>query len=81
MEMKPLEWSVNCPPDRVVSYDHCTAPFPFGEIRLEWKGWKEDPSFSFYLNEDYVDEFYGTLDEAKKDVHAFLQSRVLRCLQ
>lgn len=38
----PLEWSEPRPPTKGVShYDHVVAVTPLGEIRLEWKGWKE----------------------------------------
>jgi hypothetical protein len=38
----PLQWSEPRPPTKdVCSYDHVVAETPLGEIRLEWKGWKD----------------------------------------
>ena len=38
----PLEWSEPRPPTKdVCSYDHIVAVTPLGEIRLEWKSWKQ----------------------------------------
>lgn len=38
----PLEWSEPRPPTKdVCSYDHVVASTPLGDIRLEWKSWKD----------------------------------------
>lgn len=41
----PLEWSAPRPPTKdVCSYDHVVATTPLGDVRLEWKSWKDyDP--------------------------------------
>jgi hypothetical protein len=41
----PLEWSDPRPPAKdICRYDHIVCETPLGEIRLEWKSWKEDSS-------------------------------------
>ena len=41
----PIEWSEPRPPTKdVCHYDHVVAQTPLGEIRLEWKGWKDHDS-------------------------------------
>lgn len=62
----PLEWSEPRPPIKdVCHYDHVVASTPLGEIRLEWKSWKDYDAPSGHMPwDEYV---WGvTLDEAKQ---------------
>lgn len=62
-----LKWSEPFPPNAACPYHHCTAETPLGQIRLEWKGWKDQDDVCGTMP---WDEFIigVTLDEAKRNV-------------
>lgn len=66
-----LNWSEQRKPtEGKCGYDHVVAPTLFGEIRIEWKEWKEHDTYTVYMpfevNGD-LPVFNGyTLDEAKE---------------
>lgn len=70
-----MNWTEPCKPKEGVSYyDHIIAETPLGICIIEWKGWKENDSYSIKLGIDYIgDEF--TLEDAKERVNAFLVSK------
>lgn len=50
MADKPLlQWSEPSEPSFNCRYNHCIALTPFGQFRIEWKQWKEDPGSVKYL--------------------------------
>jgi hypothetical protein len=62
-----LQWSEPAPGKEGVShYDHVIAETPLGQIKLEWKSWKEHDSPGGMMP---WDEWVvgNTLDEAKAD--------------
>lgn len=70
-EFCKLVWSEHRKGNDKCHYDHVEAITPFGIIRLEWKGWKEDASIdASFESLDYdISPFKGiyayTLDTAK----------------
>ena len=44
-----LIWTERIAPDGDCPYDHVIAETPLGDIRLEWKGWKENDSPCGYM--------------------------------
>ncbi len=68
--MSGLKWSDPSPGKEGVShYDHVIAETPLGEIKLEWKSWKEydEPCGSMPWGEWIVG---FTLEEAKSKAQA-----------
>lgn len=43
--VKALVWSKPEKPNAECSYDHCMAETPWGKYQIEWKSWKDYPSF------------------------------------
>ena len=41
-----LTWTDHRPPDATIPYDHVIAETPLGSIWIEWKSWKESPSYT-----------------------------------
>lgn len=41
-----LTWTDHRPPDATIPYDHVIADTPLGSIWIEWKSWKESPSYT-----------------------------------
>lgn len=74
--VKQLEWSEPSPPKEGVSYyDHCDAETPFGFYRIEWKGWKDYPSFGVDSPSGYIGT-EGTLSGAKMLAQADFTAKV-----
>ena len=64
-----MKWTDPKPPTEGESYyDHVRCETPLGEIFIEWKSWKEQPSFDVEFKGDYY-KWIGceySLDDAKK---------------
>ena len=76
----PLEWSEPRPPTKgICHYDHVVAATPLGDIRLEWKSWKEcdSPSGAMPWGEFVIG---GSLYEAKCEAQAAWDRMVARLL-
>lgn len=66
------KWTQPEPPTEGVSnYNHVILRTPVGEFRIEWKGWKETPSYDITLNEGWVDS-KPSLETAKHCVESHL---------
>ena len=62
-----LQWSDEREPNGYCSYTHCVAETPLGEIRIEWKGWKEyDDACGQMPWGEYFS--FTSVDEAKEEV-------------
>lgn len=48
----------------VSSYDHVIAETPIGRMIIEWKSWKDQPSYDVMINNDWVGVEYD-LEDAK----------------
>lgn len=46
-------------------YDHVIAETPIGRMIIEWKSWKDQPSYDVMINNDWVGVEYN-LDDAKQ---------------
>lgn len=60
-----LAWSDWMPPDESCSYNHVIAETPLGRILIDWKGWKDMPTFTAQLPWG-VFIYAGDLEEAKR---------------
>lgn len=45
MKIKPLVWTDVQEPNSEICYHHIKAKTPFGDIVIDWKGWKDFPSY------------------------------------
>jgi len=60
-----MNWTEPKPPTIDVSfYDHVKSETPLGELMIEWKSWKDSPSYDIMLNGDWIGVEYS-LEEAK----------------
>lgn len=73
--LKSLQWSEATPPNSECPYDHSTAATSLGLFRIEWKSWKDYPSFTLHFREDFVDS-YVTQTAAKEGAAAHLKKIV-----
>ena len=58
--------------ERVSFYDHVIAETPIGIMIIEWKSWKDRPSYNVELNKECIGVEYN-LDDAKKIGEGYLQ--------
>jgi len=59
-----MTWTEQTNPNDECHYTHTKTDTPLGVARIEWKDWKVDPSFSLFVNEEYITETYS-LEDAK----------------
>ena len=60
-----MNWTEPKPPTRDVSfYDHTICETPLGKIIIEWKSWKESPSYDIMLDGNWIAVEYD-LETAK----------------
>lgn len=52
-------------PNEKIRYNHVIADTPIGIITIEWKGWKDNPDYTVFLNQEYIGDEY-TLKDAKR---------------
>lgn len=81
VKVKSLVWSENFEPTKgVSSYNHCLADCSFGIYRIEWKGWKDYPSYGIDFNEEYIgSENY--LEDAKAFAQAHYERVTLSAIE
>ena len=71
-DLNKMNWTEPKPPTEGVSYyDHITTETPLGKVKIEWKSWKERPSYSITIGDDYIDTEYD-LEEAKELARSYL---------
>ena len=68
-----MKWTTPAPPTiGISSYDHTTLDTPIGKFMIEWKSWKEQPSFDILLNGELLTTTWNDLKNAKAIVFGFL---------
>ncbi len=73
--MTTFNWSLPKPPTRDISfYDHVTVETPLGELKIEWKSWKSDPSYDIMLHGDWIGVEYD-LDDAKLFAYNYIKQK------
>jgi len=80
MNIKPIEWGVECSPNDECSYNHVKGTSPIGNFLISWKGWKEMKSFDI---EGSPWGWIGSdcdLRGAKNISQDFYNNRILECL-
>lgn len=80
-EVIKLEWSEPKPPTAgVSSYDHSIADSPIGEFRVEWKSWKQYPSYVVYSPDGNV-QVEDSLEKAVSSAQETFEKTVMECLR
>lgn len=68
-----MNWSEPKPPTKGISYyDHITCETPFGQLKIEWKGWKEGDGYDVMLNESHWLGVSYDLESAKEFARDYL---------
>lgn len=61
-----MKWSEEKPPQKDgISYNHATSESPLGLFSIEWKSWKECPSYDVFIGGSEWVTAAGSLDDAK----------------
>ena len=70
-----MKWTEPKPPTPNQSYyDHVTAETPLGKVRIEWKSWKEKPSYDVEINNEWILCVYS-LKEAKEETIKYIKNK------
>lgn len=56
------------PKENVSYYDHCILNTPLGRIIIEWKSWKEHPSYDISIDDKWVGYEYSLQDAKRKSL-------------
>jgi len=59
----------------VSHYNYVTCDTIFGRYKIEWKGWKDYPDYSIYLDQEYITDEAVGLDQAKAAAQADYEAR------
>jgi hypothetical protein len=61
-----MNWTEPKEPTKGISYyTHVTCDTPLGVCLIEWKGWKENDSYSVTIGNEYIGEGWS-LEDAKR---------------
>lgn len=67
-----MNWSEEKEPNKEVSYNHVTLDTPLGIYTIDWKGWKERPSYDISLGDDWIGTD-NTLESSKEQVEIHIK--------
>ena len=71
-----MNWTEQKPPTEGVSfYDHVSLETPLGLIMIEWKSWKDSPSYDIMIDGNWLGVEYD-LGTAKCKAIQFLKSKL-----
>lgn len=71
-------WTDATPPNGECPYDHCACETPLGTALIAWKSWKDYPSYTLTVDDEWIDTFH-TIDEAKNAALAHVRTIGNRC--
>jgi hypothetical protein len=70
-----MKWTENKPPIEGISfYDHTISETPIGKMIIEWKSWKERPSYDIMLENEWIG-VGDDVDEAKDIALNFIKEK------
>lgn len=70
-----MKWSKKLNPNKSESsYTHITAYSPLGIFIIEWKSWKNKPSYCLELNDTYLFSSEN-LEESKLEARTHLENK------
>lgn len=70
-----MKWTEENKPNYQIPYNHIVCPTPIGDITIEWKGWKERPSYDVMSDDKWLGSEY-TLDNAKKLAEKYIDELI-----
>ncbi len=71
-----MNWTEESNPKEGVSYyDHTISETPLGKCIIEWKSWKENPSYDIQLNDEWIG-CESDLETAKEAAKVYLVNRL-----
>lgn len=68
------QWSKVQEPNLQILYNHITLDTPLGLFVIDWKGWKEQPTYDLSLNYEWLDSPFS-LEEGKEFVKKYLTEK------
>lgn len=82
MKIKPLVWTDVQEPNSEICYHHIKAKTPFGDIVIDWKGWKDFPSFdiSWNIGKFHYFDTVSSLEEAMDAANDYWNKLIRECL-
>ncbi len=83
MEWQTLVWDTPASPDGDKSfYDHVMAETPFGRILIEWKSWKDYPTYTIQMPWFPPDGllFGNSLEDAKIVAQNSFNNKLNQCV-
>ena len=70
-----MKWTENKPPTEGISfYNHTITETPIGKIIIEWKGWKDQPSYDIMIDGEWIGVEYE-LTDAKNIALNFIKEK------
>lgn len=66
-----MMWTEPEKPNKESPYAHTILNTPIGKIIIEWKSWKESPSYDMQLNNEWIGVSYS-LEDAKEAALKYL---------
>lgn len=57
-----MRWSEEIKPNEKSNYDHVFCDTPLGEIIIEWKSWKDMPSYDISMDGIWIGCKYSLID-------------------
>lgn len=70
-----IKWTeLSGPIENVSYYDHVMLSTPIGNFTIEWKSWKESPTYDILIGTEYVGSEFD-LESAKNRVLAYLKRK------
>jgi len=66
-----MNWTDQTKPTVGIPYDHVLCQTPLGIALIEWKGWKNNDTYSLSIGGDYIGES-DTLEDAKERARQYL---------
>jgi len=77
---RKLVWSPEAKPNDYCSYNHTFADTPIGRYQIEWKGWKDSPSFSIDLGNESVQCWASDIAGARLIAQAHFGAAILSAI-
>lgn len=74
-KIKIMKWTEPKPPTEGVSYyNHTICETPLGKLTIEWKSWKETPSYDVMIEDEWICCEYS-LENAKEKSLNFIVNK------
>ena len=68
-----MNWTEPQPPNDSIRYNHIILKSPIGKFIIDWKGWKVNPVYDIWLNDDLIGSQYS-LDDSKEFIFNYIKN-------